>query len=1584
VRAFALLPIVVFFVAGTFFVPGRRAHAQSVVLNEIHYHPADGSREGEFVELQNHGAGPVDISGWVLVGGVDFTFPPGAIAPAGGYVLVAADSLALAGSYGLDPELVAGSYEGSLANEGELLRLYTAEGYLASSVEYRDSAPWPELSDGLGASLERLSPLREGEDPGAWAASILAGGTPGVRNSVARDDRFTVPTGERVELVPAGAEWRFFRGRSAPPADWRSAGFDATSWEVGRAGFGFGDADDATVLADMEGGYTTVYVRTTFQVADPGTVGHLALRILYDDGFVAYVNGVEITRENVVITTHDASAAGSHEADGFEEFIVARADSILVGGANVIALQGHNGALANPDFSLSPALDAILLDPDPPPEPPPPAPPERDLVVNELAAGGEGTGWIELYNPTGSPVDASGRRLTPFASGRGGRVLPPGSIVAPGGYLVFGESTLGFEIDPLQACLLVTSDGRLIDAFDARSSRDGLSSGRVPDGGGERAVFSAPTPGLPNRFQPQGSIVVNEIMYHPPGGGAGGEYVELFNRGGTAVDLGGWRFSRGIAYTFPAGTAAPAGGFVVVAADPAAVEERHGIRGVLGPWEGRLSNDAETLVLRDALENIADRVRYADEGSWPEAADGRGPSLELVHAGLENRWGPAWAASPGEGTPGAANSALRDDPPPVVGDVSHFPVVPAPADGVRVLATVSDERAVGEVTLLWEVDGSAGAPAARAMADDGVADDGIAGNRVYGADIPPQARLAVVAFWIRARTAGGQETTVPAGAPRPSFLYQVEDPSREEVRPRYRVVMRAADLVLLETRGVELNSLIDVTFVADGRAFYNRGIRYRGATVRDCGPRSYRIQFDHDVDFHGTKRLNLNGCNVSRQWLGLDSLRRMGIPAPLAWFRRLSLNGRLELDWHLRVEAIDDAFIERAFPGDDQGNLYRCINHADLQYRGDDSIGYRTRYHKVTNKRVAGWQDITELCFFFDDETTASADFLAGAERKIDAEEWANYFASFALLGSTEGGILTDRGEDYFLYHRPSDGRWVILPWDLDSVFRDAEQRLFRPTLDSIERFLESTSYAPLYWCYLEANLESAFTPEVVAAQSAHLAPLFAAPRVAALEDFAGRRREFVAAQRSRSLDVESGGGAVVCGSALYAPGAFALEGRAPTCGTSEVLVNGAQAAYDPLAGTWTASVAAPGSSRLDVVARDRDGLEVARSGLDVVLEEGPAGRLHEQALGAHFLAFKAADYDAVSDPDGDGNVWTEAAGAAGALGPSSVVLRAPEASASPDSTAQSHASYRLRFRQPGTYRGYFRGRGFDFRSDAFHRPDDFGAGRDPDNRVQTSRDGVFAWTSEGDYIVTQEDVDAGAVLEFRLGVRELRLELDAVVLSTSIGLAPEALDDLVDFRPEAPRAVVIVRPSSMLRLEGGTARATLDGAFSHDGRCDGSPLELLWERLGGPAGDVLEGDPTASVVGVRFSSGGTWSYRLRARTVAGVEDTEDVSITVLEESGPQFLRGDCNGDGRVTGQVTDAIFLLNFSFLGGARPPCLAACDADGDGRTGGQVTDAIFILNLNFLGGVLPPPPYPGCGAPALASDLVLGCGSTPPGCR
>lgn len=161
-------------------------------------------------------------------------------------------------------------------------------------------------------------------------------------------------------LITPGDLWHLFRGTEAPsdpPGAWKESDFVPTDWPREPSGFGYGDGDDETVLDDMEDGYTTIFIRTEFEVSEPLPEGVLVLEVVYDDGFVAFLNGEEVARENVEgDVTHETEAEDSHEADSVERFVLGPATEILQPGRNVLAISGHNTSPGSSDFSLIPGL----------------------------------------------------------------------------------------------------------------------------------------------------------------------------------------------------------------------------------------------------------------------------------------------------------------------------------------------------------------------------------------------------------------------------------------------------------------------------------------------------------------------------------------------------------------------------------------------------------------------------------------------------------------------------------------------------------------------------------------------------------------------------------------------------------------------------------------------------------------------------------------------------------------------------------------------------------------------------------------------------------------------------------------------------------------------------------------------------------------------------------------------------------------------------------------------------------------------------------------------------------------------------
>ena len=149
-------------------------------LTEIHYNPpAMGgatSDDGEFIELKNAGAAPLDLSGLRFPAGIEFTFPAGTTLAPGAFFVLARNPAVFSAQH---PGVTAnGIFTGKLSDDGETLALATAGGAPVLAVEYDDETPWPLAADGIGFSLVRLD-AGDGDKGTSWRASAAAGGSPG-------------------------------------------------------------------------------------------------------------------------------------------------------------------------------------------------------------------------------------------------------------------------------------------------------------------------------------------------------------------------------------------------------------------------------------------------------------------------------------------------------------------------------------------------------------------------------------------------------------------------------------------------------------------------------------------------------------------------------------------------------------------------------------------------------------------------------------------------------------------------------------------------------------------------------------------------------------------------------------------------------------------------------------------------------------------------------------------------------------------------------------------------------------------------------------------------------------------------------------------------------------------------------------------------------------------------------------------------------------------------------------------------------------------------------------------------------------
>ena len=121
-----------------------------------------------------------------------------------------------------------------------------------------------------------------------------------------------------VALLPVKSQdtltYRYFEGTTEPDVNWNTIEFDDSSWLQGYGSIGYGDNDDSTVIDPVP----SVYIR--YSLRSDSNIMSLILYPDFDDGFIAFLNGIEILRVNiddsVINPTHLQTTNRSHEAQG--------------------------------------------------------------------------------------------------------------------------------------------------------------------------------------------------------------------------------------------------------------------------------------------------------------------------------------------------------------------------------------------------------------------------------------------------------------------------------------------------------------------------------------------------------------------------------------------------------------------------------------------------------------------------------------------------------------------------------------------------------------------------------------------------------------------------------------------------------------------------------------------------------------------------------------------------------------------------------------------------------------------------------------------------------------------------------------------------------------------------------------------------------------------------------------------------------------------------------------------------------------------------------------------------------------------
>lgn len=391
-----------------------------------------------------------------------------------------------------------------------------------------------------------------------------------------------------VVLIPDAAEWRYLKGLREPsiPSDaWRQLTFDDFVWSVGHTAIGYGESFVTTELSDMRGGYSTFYLRKTFDVMNIADLDKLILDVKYDDGVNLWINGQLVYQDNVSSSElpHDATANSAIENVSFVRYDLGDPSALLVEGTNVIAVQVLNQSVSGSSDCF---IDVRLA-----------AQHAQEPSDRTPLNAGEGRGKYE--------IDAvwESDELTEFSDS----IAIPASVVEPG-----------------------------------RTYRVRC---RMKDTTGRWSHWSLPiqfTAGEPTAAGILADLRITELMYNPPE--APGdvfadndeyEFIEFKNVGSEMLDLSGVSLIDGVEFDFAdsAVTTLGPGRFVLVVRNETAFLSRYGTDGaplIAGEYSGKLANGGEDVKLVDFGAGTIAEFQYSDGSGWPIKADGAGYSLVPV------------------------------------------------------------------------------------------------------------------------------------------------------------------------------------------------------------------------------------------------------------------------------------------------------------------------------------------------------------------------------------------------------------------------------------------------------------------------------------------------------------------------------------------------------------------------------------------------------------------------------------------------------------------------------------------------------------------------------------------------------------------------------------------------------------------------------------------------------------------------------------------------------------------------------------------------------------------------------------------
>jgi hypothetical protein len=972
-------------------------------------------------------------------------------------------------------------------------------------------------------------------------------------------------------LLPLASPWRYHENVSGEglPAGWATT--THTEWPVGMALLG----REPTALEEpirtalsYSRPQVTYYFETEFTLTGDVNSG-LTLRHFIDDGAIFYLNGVEVSRMNMPAGPVTPDTLANPSVDNAESISTIIAGANLVQGSNRLSAEVHQANVGSSDiiFGVEILGKSVVA-------PGIPGQPYRE----------PGDEWIELFNRSNQPVDLSGWSL----QGGVDFTFPAGTTIAPSAYLLIAddEATLQAKHPAIsiagsfngglsnggERLLLADATGNPADEVDYSDS------GRwpiYPDGGGSSLelkdadadnripeAWTASDESTRSAWQTYsyrgiaendrmgnnvfyefllglldaGELLLDDVSVIEDPSGAATEFIQ---NGSFESDAVGelaekWR---------AVGTHGSHGRTVVVTdPDNPANKCLHVV--ATGPT-GDKHNKIETTFANRERVVVGTEYQISFRAKWLAGSNQVNTRLyfnylqktSLITAPDQ------WKQS---GTPGTANSTRVANIGPTYAQLRHEPAVPAENEPVKVSISARDPDGVTAMSLFYSVEGTDFTALAMARST----------GETFIATIPGQPANTTVQFYVEGTDAAGATTPFPAGGPQSRALFKSDD-GRAQLGNVHnlRILMLDGDQSFLFRNTNRMsNDRLGATVIYDEKTVYhNVGVRLKGSAFGRYNQQHYgfNIEFDSDHLFRGVHRtISIERSPPLKEVLAKHLLTQGGGGGFSAYEdvgRVITPNERESGPCLFSMARHSAEYWEGLFANPGDGTLFNHellynpngssggveglkinnpYNHDGGRYdfidRGDDAEPYRFGFQIRSNRDRDDYSAIIGASKALD---LSGQEMEDAAAEFIDIDQFARGFAALSLVGNDD--TYTRVWEHNLRYYqRPTDGRLIVLPWDLDRGFQLATNA---PAIggNNVGKLLKRPLNERLFNSHALDMIETTFNSDYATRWANHYRTLTGSS-YAAEARFIGSRANFIASRMPDESDfaITTNGGA--------------------------------------------------------------------------------------------------------------------------------------------------------------------------------------------------------------------------------------------------------------------------------------------------------------------------------------------------------------------------------------------------------------------------------------------------------------------------